>query len=56
MNTRPARVPSVETAERRARRLAREAVLAEQQAFLEDFDRQVALLRSNPASRSENTE
>ncbi|MHA6692428.1 hypothetical protein [Devosia sp. A449] len=44
MNTRPARVPNVKTAERRAVRLQREAVIAEQMAFLESFDRQVTEL------------
>lgn len=41
-STRPARVPNVDTAGRRAARLERRAILAEQRAFLESFNRQVA--------------
>lgn len=44
MNTRPIRVPNVDTAGRRAARLERAAILAEQRAFLESFNRQVAEL------------
>jgi hypothetical protein len=51
MNTRPARVPNVETAERRTARLEREAILAEQRAFLESFDRQVAVLHARDNER-----
>lgn len=55
MNTRPARVPNVETAERRASRLQREATIADQLAFLESFDRQVTALaaRDDKPQRTE---
>lgn len=53
MDTRPARVPNVETAERHAESLLRESALAEQQAFLDDFDRQVAELTANHRCRAQ---
>lgn len=54
MNTRPARVPNVETAERRSARLEREAILVEQRAFLESFDRQVAELEARDNQRAKD--
>lgn len=42
MNTRPARVPNVDTHGYLASRPERRAILAEQRAFLESFRRQAA--------------
>ena len=42
MNTRPARVPNVDTDGYHANRLERRAIRAEQLAFMERFNRQVA--------------
>ena len=42
MNTRPARVPNVDTDGYLASRPERHAILAEQRAFLKSFHRQVA--------------
>lgn len=53
MNTRPARILNLETAERRAARLLRDEILAEQRAFLENFDQQVAELAARGAVRGE---
>ncbi len=44
MKTRPIRVPNVDTTGRFVARLGRAAILAEQRAFLESFNRQVAEL------------
>lgn len=44
MNNRLARVPNIESAERRQAHLEREAIRAEHRAFLDYFDRQVAEL------------
>jgi predicted NUDIX family NTP pyrophosphohydrolase len=46
MNTRPARVPNVDTAGYQAARRERRAILVEQRVFLESFNRQVAEIES----------
>lgn len=45
------RVPNTESAERRTARQEREAIIAEQRAFLESFDRQVAELDRTACGR-----
>ncbi|KRA42071.1 hypothetical protein [Devosia sp. Root635] len=44
--SRPARVPNTESDERRRERIEREAILTEQRAFLDSFERQVAELEA----------
>lgn len=51
MNPRPVRVPNTETSERRDARLERERIVADQRAFLESFDRQVADIEAKEGRR-----
>lgn len=51
MTPRPVRVPNAETSERRDARLERERILAEQGAFLDSFDRQVADIEAKEGRR-----
>lgn len=50
MDKRPARVPDTETAERKEARQERQRVRADQEAFLDSFDRQVAELKARELS------
>lgn len=54
MNNRPARVPNVDTAGYHAERQEQRAILAEQRAFLESFNRQVAEIEARDKALRDN--